>query len=168
MSDLDKLFEKQFGKSSSSLIPKHDLTDKKEPKGKKLKGESYIPIRIYDENTEKYQIYFIRYDLKKNRKILSDFRKKMIEIEFTDLVKMEEFGDYVNEFTKDKIDGITKIFDMYDDIFTHVELKVGRLSGKLLKEIDKREKDEDEDEEGDTMTEWLQKKLIDKTFIKQL
>ncbi len=96
----------------------------------------------------------------------------MIELEFNDLVKIEEFKDYVNDFSLDSIEGdVSKLCHMYDDIFSHVEIKEERLSGKLLKEIIKREKKEqNEDEEGeeDTMSEWLQKKLMDKTFINDL
>lgn len=168
MSDFDNLFKKQFGTSSEDIIPKHELTDKKEPNAKRLKKDSFIPLRIYDENTQTYHVYFIRYDLKKNKKILREFRKKMIEIEFNDLVKIEELKDFVNQFSKEYVEKVSQFCHMYDDIFSHVELKDGRLSGKLLKEMAKREKEEDEEGEGDMMTEWLQKKLMDKTFIKEL
>jgi len=182
------LFKKMF-KMNVDEIPtskRRELEKKSEGKRKRRKVDSYFPIRVKNENYETFDIYFVKFSNKKDKKILDKFGKLLQENQDDDLVKMEDANEEPTTFDSDEINAIKKFIDLHEDIFGHFKVKGDSLSGRFNKEFEKKvenqvtddkEIDEDEDKEREInydkynqedAQEWAFREMTQRSFIDKL
>jgi hypothetical protein len=174
----EDLFEKFFSKSINNFgikrVREDNPTLKKTKRIKKLKTkinqneQKYIQFRVKDEHTQTSHIYFFRYDLNNNINILKKFIENINKSDLSDLIIIEEFDLDITIFTKEQLRVIKDFCDINPDLFSYFYIKEGPLSGKINNEIQKRETDyniQADETNDESMEEWLQRILADKSFV---
>lgn len=141
--DIEQAFQNAFGRKSNEFILKKEKRKREDEKftKKKFSKDVFIRLRIYQEDLEKYDNYFIKYNVKKNKKILKDFVSLLKEHELDDIINIDDnFNFDTTTFSLSDIEIINSFTDLDGDIYSFFKIKKGKLSGDFNKQIRKLNK----------------------------
>jgi len=174
MSSLDDIFKKNFKRSLDDVLPKKNKGEGPPKHSKKLKTVNlFIPISVLrkeladgDDTSDEYFVS----DTRHNRKILIDFRDALAIYDTSDFIKFQDdLQELTTEtFNSNQLKTIHRVFNLRPDLHSHFEVREGKLSGKLNKQIKNLCNTRAEGlDVGDAVT-WIMEKLGNRSFFEEL